>query len=189
MKSPHTLPADSVDRCMSRIEGLFAFDGQVEAIVDLVESLSKRFRRALEQTLAEHGLSLGEWKLLGAFVLGKVESPSSPGALAKELELSSGAMTNRLDRLEEAGLIRRLPDPHDRRGVGIELTDRGRELWTESTSAQARKEALVAGALTKAEQHELNGLLRKLMLAFELDAAGEGAAAEEPVGAVADARA
>jgi len=76
-------------------------------------------------------------------------------------------MTNRLDRLEEAGLIRRVRDPDDRRGVKIELTDAGKRVWTDSTSAQARKEALVASALTKREQTQLNSLLRKLMLEFE----------------------
>jgi DNA-binding MarR family transcriptional regulator len=91
----------------------------------------------------------------------------APSELCEELELSSGAMTNRLDRLEEAGLIRRAPDPHDRRGVKLELTEDGERVWTESTSAQARKEALVASALTKREQTQLNSLLRKLMLEFE----------------------
>ena len=76
-------------------------------------------------------------------------------------------MTNRLDRLEQDGLIRRVRDPDDRRGVKIELTDAGRRAWTDSTSAQARKEALVASALKKSEQQQLNSLLRKLMLQFE----------------------
>ena len=76
-------------------------------------------------------------------------------------------MTNRLDRLEEAGLIRRVRDPDDRRGVKIELTDGGKRVWTESTSAQARNETLVASALTTREQTQLNSLLRKLMLEFE----------------------
>jgi DNA-binding MarR family transcriptional regulator len=79
-------------------------------------------------------------------------------------------MTNRLDRLEQDGLIRRVRDPDDRRGVKIELTDAGRRAWTDSTSAQARKEALVAAALSEKEQGELNALLRKLMLAFEDEA-------------------
>jgi DNA-binding MarR family transcriptional regulator len=81
-------------------------------------------------------------------------------------------MTNRLDRLERSGLIRRHPDLSDRRGVRVELTEAGSEAWVESTNAQAIKEALVAGALSKREQHQLNGLLRKLMLEFER---GEGA--------------
>ena len=92
---------------------------------------------------------------------------SSPGELCEALELSSGAMTTRLDRLEEAGLIRRVPDPNDRRGVKLELSDARRRVWTESTSAQAQKEILVASALTKREQKELNAVLRKLMLASE----------------------
>ena len=109
---------------------------------------------------------MGEWKVLGSLILGEGEC-SSPGELSTELEVSSGAMTNRLDRLEQDGLIRRVRDPDDRRGVKIELTDAGRQAWTDSTSAQARKEALVAAALSKKEQGELNALLRKLMLAFE----------------------
>jgi len=106
--------------------------------------------------------------VLGSLILGEGEC-SSPGELSAELEVSSGAMTNRLDRLEEAGLIRRVRDPGDRRGVKIELTDAGRQAWTDSTSAQARKEALVAAALSKKEQAQLNTLLRKLMLAFETE--------------------
>ena len=58
-------------------------------------------------------------------------------------------------------------DPDDRRGVRVELTDAGTSAWVESTNTQAIKEKLIASALTKAEQHQLNALLRKLMLAFE----------------------
>ncbi len=76
-------------------------------------------------------------------------------------------MTSRLDRLEEAGLVRRLPDPDDRRGVVVELTEEGSKAWDQAASIQARKEAFFASALTKAEQQQLNALLRKLMLAFE----------------------
>jgi DNA-binding MarR family transcriptional regulator len=76
-------------------------------------------------------------------------------------------MTNRLDRLEAAGLLRRLPDPDDRRGLKVELTDAGWRAWQDSTGAQAQKEALVASALNPAEKEELNGLLRTLMLEFE----------------------
>jgi DNA-binding MarR family transcriptional regulator len=91
----------------------------------------------------------------------------TPGALATYLELSSGAMTSRLDRLEEAGLVRRVPDPEDRRSVEIEITDEGRARWEEAASIQARKEAFFVGALTDAERKRLNDLLRKLMLALE----------------------
>jgi len=76
-------------------------------------------------------------------------------------------MTNRIDRLEHAGLVRRLPDPDDRRGVIVELTDAGHKAWEDSVAAQAAKESLVAAALTKDEKRQLNALLRRLMLEFE----------------------
>ena len=97
-------------------------DLDVEGIVDRISALHRRFRRTMEATLAEHGLTLEEWSVLNT--LRQAGSPyrRSPGQLGRRLELTSGAMTARLDRLEEAGLIRRRPDPEDRRGVQVELT-------------------------------------------------------------------
>jgi DNA-binding MarR family transcriptional regulator len=76
-------------------------------------------------------------------------------------------MTNRLDQLEKAGLVRRLPDPDDRRGVLVEPTDKGSELWATAIGVQARKEALVASALNEDEKAQLNDLLRRMMLVLE----------------------
>ena len=155
---------DKIDAFLDDLEGIPGLDYEVEGIVDRINSLQRRFRVAHEETLRAWSLTWGEWKVLTSLHHGRTHSPSE---LCGELELSSGAMTNRLDRLERAGLIRRRPDPEDRRGVKVELTDAGSEAWLVSTNAQARKEALVAGALTKREQVQLNGLLRKLMLEFE----------------------
>jgi DNA-binding MarR family transcriptional regulator len=91
----------------------------------------------------------------------------SPGVLARIEELSTGAMTNRLDRLEEAGLVRRLPDPDDRRAVKVELTAQGKRTWEDAVAAQAKKEAVVASALTEREKEQLTKLLRKLMIGYE----------------------
>ena len=79
----------------------------------------------LDETLADFDLSVGEWKAITHLQLDGPPHRKSPGQLARWAELSSGAMTNRLDRLEEAGLVRRVPDPDDRRGVLVELTDAG----------------------------------------------------------------
>ena len=65
-------------------------------------------------------------------------------------------MTNRLDRLEKAGLVRRIPDERDRRSVQIEVTDEGRALYERAVDAQAAKEAIVAEALSVKQQDELN---------------------------------
>ena len=75
-------------------------------------------------------------------------------------------MTNRLDRMEAAGLIRRLPDPGDRRGTLIEPTETGNETWDRTVGTQARREAMIASVLKPDELEELHRLLRRLMRAF-----------------------
>lgn len=157
---------DHVDRFLVTIaEQLPELDLSVEGIVDRIGGLSRRFKKMLEETLAEHELAQGEWDVLGHLV--RTGKRSSPGKLAAKAELSTGAMTNRLDRLEERGLVRRLPDPHDRRALEVEVTDEGRRLWGATVDVQAAKEALIASALDEEEKDQLNALLRRLMLAFE----------------------
>ena len=63
--------------------------------------------------------------------------------------------------------MRRLDDPDDRRGVIVELTEEGKQLWDAAVGAQAEKESLVDSALGEREKRELNELLRRLMHAFE----------------------
>jgi DNA-binding MarR family transcriptional regulator len=164
---------DHIDRFLDSIADVLPMlDPEVEGLVDRIGGLSRRFKRALDETLAEFGIDTAEWRLLG--LLARQQTPgsgepfrSSPGKLARMMELSSGAMTNRLDRLEQAGLLKRLPDPSDRRGVLVEITDAGRRLYEDCVGAQAKKEELVAAALTDAEKRQLNALLRRLMLEFE----------------------
>ena len=156
---------DHVDRWLEQHE--LPVDLEVEGIVDRISGLRKRFHRMLDETLEEFGLVEGEWKALGHLRFAGPPYRRPVEQLARWADLSSGAMTNRLDRLEQAGLVRRVPDPHDRRGVLVELTDAGRKAWEESVSAQAAKEALVAAALDVDEKRELNALLRRLMLEFE----------------------
>jgi DNA-binding MarR family transcriptional regulator len=159
---------DHVDRFLEEIEAeLPPIDLEVEGIVDRVGGLSRRFHRLLDETVAEFGLTNGEWKVLNSLRHAGPPYRRSAGQLAERADLSTGAMTNRLDRLESAGLVRRLRDPDDRRGVQVELTDAGRKLGEDSVSAQAAKEAVVVAALNEREKRELNALLRRLMLEFE----------------------
>jgi DNA-binding MarR family transcriptional regulator len=158
---------DHVDGRLEELgDDLPDIDLDVEGIVERIQGLEKRFRQAMEETLEDHELSYGEWKLLCKLHCAPGYT-STPGELAAKLELSSGAMTNRIDRLEEDGLVERHRDPDDRRGVRVALTDTGSQAWVESTNTQAIKEKLIAAALTKEEQHQLNALLRKLMLSFD----------------------
>jgi DNA-binding MarR family transcriptional regulator len=158
---------DHIDRWLESefLEEIPHLDLTVEGIVDRINGLSRRFKRSLEKTVSEHGLSYADWTILGTLSRGGPRR--SAGELAEKAELSSGAMTNRLDRLEEGGLVRRVPDPNDRRGVLVELTAKGKRAWNESTGAEAAKEALIAAALSEREKEQLNALLRRLMLEFE----------------------
>jgi len=160
---------DHVDRFLESVaEELPPMDLAVEAMVDRINGLARRIRRMMEDTLAGFGLSYGDWEVLTALRwAGPPPYRRSPGKLAERAELSTGAMTSRLDRLEQAGLVRRLPDPNDRRALEVELTEEGLRVWDSSVGAQAEKEALIASALDEDEKEQLNALLRRLMLTFE----------------------
>jgi DNA-binding MarR family transcriptional regulator len=168
--APSDAPAmqDNVDRMLEvwRRE-LPDLDLATEGIVERIQKINKYLDRAMNETLAQFNLDRGEWRLLGALRRSGPPYRQSPGYLAEDLGLSSGAMTNRLDRLEAAGLVRRLPDPDDRRGLKIELTDTGWQAWQDSVGVQAQKEALVSSAVDPEEKEQLNGLLRRIMLEFE----------------------
>jgi DNA-binding MarR family transcriptional regulator len=142
-------------------------DLTVEGIVDRIGGISRRLSKALDETLGEHGLTHADYRLLGSLRWAGEPYRRSAGELARIMDLSSGAMTNRLDQLEKSGLVRRLPDPDDRRGVLVEPTDKGRKLWEKAIAVQARKEALVASALNEDEKTQLNDLLRRMMLVLE----------------------
>lgn len=143
-----------------------SLDLLTEGIVERIQTLARYLERSMNETLSAFDISWGEWKVLGSLRYSGPPYRLSPGKLSRWMDLSSGAMTNRLDRMERAGLVRRLPDPDDRRALQIELTEAGWKLWEETVAVQAEKEALVAEALDEAEKRRLNDLLRRLLNAF-----------------------
>lgn len=142
-------------------------DLETEGIAERISRLHWYLHTTTEETLEAFDLSFGEWRLMGHLRYAGPPYQGKPGKLAGPLGISSGAMTNRLDNLERRGYVRRLPDPDDRRGVIVELTEAGQTLWAQTVEAQAQKENLVAEALTLGEKRQLNDLLRRLMNAFE----------------------
>ncbi|MBM3679697.1 MAG: MarR family transcriptional regulator [Actinobacteria bacterium] len=152
-------------------------DLTVEGVVDRLFSLRRHLQRSMDATLAGLGLTWEDFKVLSTLGI----SPSrrrSAGELARKLEITSGSMTNRIDRLEAAGLVRRVPNPDDRRGVLVELTSEGLAAWQRSVEVQAgREQEIATAALERDELEQLNGYLRRLMLVFE-DAGGEADAAD-----------
>lgn len=170
MKTARKVEADDLDkRLLGWKREIPSLDVPTEGIVERIQILSHDFDRSIEETLSEFALDRRAYWLIGALRYYGPPYRLSAGQLAEEMRLSSGAMTNRLDRLEKAGLIRRLPDPNDRRGVLVEPTKAGHAAWDECTGAQASREALIAAALSEDEKGQLHGLLRRLMGAFPPD--------------------
>jgi len=175
MTMKETEERDHVDKWLEDawLEDMPFLDLEVEAIVDRVNGLNRRIRRSQNAAIAEQGLTFEEWHVLGALRQAGPPFRRSAGWLATRTDLSSGAMTNRLDRLEKAGLVSRLPDPDDRRGVIIELTDEGEKRWVATARVQAAYENLIGKALSKREKEQLNSLLRRLMVVFERSETGD----------------
>lgn len=98
------------------------------------------------------------------------ESPQyrvSPTQLNRALDSKSATMTSRLEKLEQAGLIRRLLDDNDRRSLLVELTDRGRETIDEVCESVLEIRARQLSVLSRAEQEQLVDIMSKLLTHFE----------------------
>jgi DNA-binding MarR family transcriptional regulator len=137
------------------------------ALLARVSRLAHRFDEAQRSGVAALGLKPGWLDVLG--VLRRAGSPYrlSPTELASATLLSSGGMTSRLDRLEEAGLVRRKPDPADRRGVIVELTAEGRRITDAAIDEHGELGERLLMPLARSERQALLQLLRKLLAALE----------------------
>jgi DNA-binding MarR family transcriptional regulator len=124
--------------------------------------------RRQEEIFGRFGLNRGEVGALSALRISGPPHRLSPTRLGRGLMLSSAGVTSRIDRLERRGFVRRLPDPDDRRGVIIELTDEGREVVDAAVAALAISDSQLVGRLDPPEIAQLEVLLRKLLGGLEL---------------------
>lgn len=132
-------------------------------VVGRVSRAARRLEQGIGEVMAAEGLNGGTFDVLAALRRSGPPYRLSPGRLLGELLLSSGAMTNRIDRLEAAGLVGRSPDPDDRRGVLVGLTDSGLETVNRVVPRHLANETRLLEGLTGQEQEALAGLLRKLL--------------------------
>ena len=138
----------------------------VESIVSRVDMVERHIERASVDTRDLLGISQGELKIL----LRLTRGARSQGDIAKTLLVSTGTMTNQLDKLEAAGLVVRSPDPTDRRGKLVEMTPMGRETVDNYVNVQAKRERQLVSGLSPQEKGELNVLLRKLLASLREEA-------------------
>ncbi|BFU43587.1 MarR family winged helix-turn-helix transcriptional regulator [Krasilnikovia sp. MM14-A1004] len=114
-----------------------------------------------------HGIGRPEFDVLATLRRAGEPFQLSPGALAASMMLSSGGTTARLDRLEKAGLVRRAPDPHDRRGVLVSLTAEGREVADRAVVTGLTEQQRLLAHLTPDQQRDLEALLRAALEPYE----------------------
>ena len=129
-------------------------------VVGRVIVLAQHLERSVNEALATHGLTLGQFDIL-ATLRRQSGSGLTPTQLMRSVMLSSGGMTNRLDRLEEAGWIRRESDPEDRRGVVVALTPAGRKLIDAATETRFAEAERSIPPLDPKEFQTLANLLRR----------------------------
>jgi DNA-binding MarR family transcriptional regulator len=135
-------------------------------VVGRISRLARELEARLEPVYREHGLEPGWHDILATLRRHGAPYRLRPTDLTNASMLTSSGTTKRLDKLEQAGLIARSPDPDDRRGTLITLTDAGRELIDVLTPAHLENERRILAALTEDEQRRLADLLRKLQLAL-----------------------
>jgi DNA-binding MarR family transcriptional regulator len=139
-------------------------DSSPIGVVGRISRLAREIEARLEPVYRDHGLEPGWHDVLATLRRQGPPYRLRPSEFSDALMLTSSGTTKRLDRLEQAGLIARSPDPEDRRGTLITLTEAGRALIDGLTEAHLDNERRILGGLTEAEQRRLADLLRKLQL-------------------------
>ncbi|MFI5701503.1 MarR family winged helix-turn-helix transcriptional regulator [Streptomyces xanthochromogenes] len=136
------------------------------AVYGRIYRISRAMGGRMEKEYARFGIGRGEFDVIATLRRSGEPYTLSPRQLSATLMLTTGGMTGRLDKLEKAGLLLRSPDPNDRRGLRVSLTERGLRLVDESvTAGLAVQTEVLTAALDPAETAQLSALLRKLLAA------------------------
>jgi len=136
-------------------------------VLSRVSRLARHLDRARRTAFAAHGLEAWEFDVLSALRRQGTPYQLSPGSLLRATLVTSGTMTNRIDRMAKGGLVRRLPDPQDKRGVLVELTERGRTVADAALADLLDHERELLAGLDADDREQLASLLRRLLSPFD----------------------
>jgi DNA-binding MarR family transcriptional regulator len=136
-------------------------------IIGRLSRLALHLDQVIEREHQLFGLTRGEFDVLATLRRAGPPYQLTPTALFRSLMLSSGAMTNRIDRLEQAGWVRRCPDPLDRRGTLVQLSSAGEALINRAVEAHLENERRILAVLDPEQRAQLEALLRQLLGFFE----------------------
>ena len=139
-------------------------DSSPIGIVGRISRLARELELRMEPVYRAHGLEGGWYDVLATLRRSGPPYRLRPSELTGMVMLTSSGTTKRLDRLEDAGLIARTPDPSDRRGTLITLTDAGKAAVDGTTEAHLQNERELIAALGERDRAQLAALLRKLQL-------------------------
>ena len=136
-------------------------------VLSRVSRLARHLDIARRGAFAAHGLESWEFDVLSALRRAGPPFQLTPGALLRATLVTSGTMTNRIDRLASAGLVYREPDPSDRRGVLVTLSERGRSVVDAALTDLLDREQALLAALSDDQRPVLADLLRTLLVPFD----------------------
>ena len=136
------------------------------AVFSRISRLARHLELARREAFAAHGMEQWEFDVLAALRRAGPPYELSPGRLLRETLVTSGTMTNRVDRLSARGLVERYPDPDDRRGVIVRLTTEGRTAVDAAFTALLEAEQGLLEELSERDRKKLASLLRSLLVPF-----------------------
>jgi DNA-binding MarR family transcriptional regulator len=136
-------------------------------VLSRVTRLARQLDLARRSAFTAHGLETWEFDVLAALRRAGPPYELSPGRLVKRNQVTSGTMTNRVDRLEARGLVQRRADPADRRGVLVALTSAGQQAVDEALADLLDRERSLLGSLAEPDRARLAALLRSLLAQFD----------------------
>jgi DNA-binding MarR family transcriptional regulator len=144
-------------------------------VLSRVSRLARRLDLARGRAFSEHLLEGWAFDVLSALRRAGEPYERSPGALVQQTLVTSGTMTNRVDRLERSGFVERRPDPGDRRGVLVRLTPAGRDVVDSAMADLIEQEKSLLSELGAGERRELATLLRRMLAPLEARPGDAGA--------------
>lgn len=159
--------SDGVDRILAQwARERPDLDTEAMGVFGRIYRIAKAVGDTQEAAYARFGITRADFDVLATLRRAGEPYTLSPTALSASMMLTSGGVTGRIDRLERAGLVRRDPDPNDRRGTLVTLTPRGRELIDEAVPAGLERQQEALAALPPAKRRQLDALLRQLLAAL-----------------------
>jgi len=142
-------------------------------VLSRVTRLARHLDIARREAFEAHDLEPGEFDVLAALRRSGTPYELSPSQLLTANLVTSGTMTNRIDRLEEKNLVARKPDPNDGRGVLVQLTTNGRNAVDAALTDLLERERILLAGISKADRNALADVLREIVLPFDQDAVSE----------------